>query len=70
METTSSTTHFHPSPPPALNYSPSIVEEEAPPLGVHPPMATNLLAPPVINLGEPYYGDGSFQVEEEIPPSW
>jgi hypothetical protein len=33
-------------------------------------MATNLLAPPVINLGEPYYGDGSYQVEEEIPPSW
>jgi hypothetical protein len=33
-------------------------------------MATNLLVPPVINLGEPYYGDGSCQVEEEIPPSW
>jgi hypothetical protein len=70
METTSSTTHFPPSPPPALLYSPSIVKEEAPPLGKRIPLATNLLAPPVIKPGEPYYGDGSCQVEEEIPPSW
>jgi hypothetical protein len=30
------------------------------------PLATSLLAPPK----DPYYGDGSCIVEEEIPPYW
>jgi hypothetical protein len=86
METNSSMTHFPPSPPLALHYSPSkakeeapplalhyspsIVKEEAPPLGVHPPLLTNLLSPPTVKPEEPYYGNESCQVEEEIPPSW
>jgi hypothetical protein len=70
METTSSTVHFPPSPPPVLLYSPNIFKEEAPPFGERIPLATNLLAPLVIKSGEPYYVDGSFQVEEAIPPSW
>jgi hypothetical protein len=70
METNSSMVHFPPSPPLALNYSPSIVKEEVPPLGVRPPMDTNLLAPPIVKPGDPSYGDESCQVEEEIPPSW
>jgi hypothetical protein len=39
-------------------------------LGAHPTLPTNLLAPPIVKPGDPYYGDGSCQVEEEIPPSW
>ena len=39
-------------------------------MGVHLPLVTNLLSPQAIKPEEPYYGDRSCQVEEEIPPSW
>jgi hypothetical protein len=33
------------------------------------PIPTNLLAPPLVKPGQPYYGDGSCRVEEEAPPN-
>jgi hypothetical protein len=64
LETKTSTAH-HPSSLLSLGK----VKEEAPPLDAHTPIPTNLLAPPIVKPGEPYYGDGSCQVEEEIPPN-
>jgi hypothetical protein len=46
------------------------VKEKMPPSEVCLPTATSLLGPPVLKPGEPYYGDVSCIVEEEIPPSW
>jgi hypothetical protein len=58
------------APPPVLHPGLNSLNVTAPPLEVHFPTATNLLAPPILKSGEPYYGDGSCIVEEEISSSW
>jgi hypothetical protein len=63
LEAEASTAHYPPTLQPLCK-----VKEEAPPLDARTPLPTNLLAPPIIKPGDPYYGDGSCQVEEEIPP--
>jgi hypothetical protein len=55
---------------PHLLHGFSPTKREAPPSCARIPLATSLLPPPKLNPQDPYYGDGSCMVEEEIPLRW